>query len=284
MALAGPKQRKEPGRKRFAYEKVNAMWQADISSGPYIKMGKRKVPTFLFAFLDDASRLVPYALYTPNQGFDSLKTVFKEALSRRGIPQMIYADNGKIYTSQQFQWVCASLGIALVHTKPYDPSAKGKIERFFLSVRQRFLSALDYEGLTLDSLNESFLSWLEKDYNSRPHSAIGMSPIDMYMSQSSSLKMLDDPSVLEPLFLRREIRKVRHDSTISVQNHLFEVPPALVGKRVEVRFDPDDLSEVLIYDEGVEVARTRPVNLHENARVKREKPALRLSELDAQEE
>ena len=63
----------------------------------------------------------------------------------------------------------------------------------------------------------------------------------MYMSQSSSLKMLDDPSVLEPLFLRREIRKVRHDSTISVQNHLFEVPPVLIGKRVEVRFDPDDL-------------------------------------------
>ncbi|MBE3519093.1 MAG: Mu transposase C-terminal domain-containing protein [Firmicutes bacterium] len=96
--------------------------------------------------------------------------------------------------------------------------------------------------------------------------------------------MLDDPSILDPLFLRREIRKVRHDSTISVQNHLFEVPPALIGKRVEVRFDPDDLSEVLIYDEGVEVARTRPVNLHENARVKRKKPPLRLSCLDAEEE
>ncbi|HHY35790.1 MAG TPA: transposase family protein [Firmicutes bacterium] len=130
LGLADPKQREEPERKRFVYEKVNAMWQADISSGPYIKMGK-KVPT-LFAFLDDASRLVPYALYTLDQGFDSLKTVFKEALSRRGIPQIIYTDDGKIYTSQQFQWVCASLGIALVHTKPYDASAKGKIERFFL--------------------------------------------------------------------------------------------------------------------------------------------------------
>ena len=90
LGLAGPKQRKEPERKRFAYEKVNAVWQADISSGPYIKMGKRKVPTFLFAFLDDASRLVPYALYTSDQGFDSLKAVLKEVLSRRGIPQMIY--------------------------------------------------------------------------------------------------------------------------------------------------------------------------------------------------
>jgi hypothetical protein len=90
------------------------MWQADISSGHYIKMGKRKVPMFLFAFLDDASRLVSYALYTLDQGFDSLKTVFKEALFRRGIPQMIYTDNGKMYTSQHFQWVCASLGIALV--------------------------------------------------------------------------------------------------------------------------------------------------------------------------
>ncbi len=106
----------------------------------------------------------------------------------------------------------------------------------------------------------------------------------MYMSRSSSLKMLDDPSILDPIFLRREIRKVRHDSTISVQNHLFELPPALIRKRVEGRFGPDDLSEVLIYDGGMEVARTKPVNLHENARVKREKPALRLSELDAEEE
>ena len=96
--------------------------------------------------------------------------------------------------------------------------------------------------------------------------------------------MLHDPSILEPLLLRREIRKVRHDSTISVQNHVFEVSPVLIGKRVEVRFAPDDLSEVLIYDEGAEVTRTKPVSLHEKAMVKREKLAVRLSELDAEEE
>jgi len=283
--LVGKRSRKEPERKRYALDKVNEVWQADLSYGPYLKLGKKKVQTFLFAFLDDASRLVPFAQFTLDQTFDSLKVVFKEALCRRGIPKKVYADNGKIYRSGQFQFVCASLGIALLHTQPYDAAAKGKIERFFLTVKQRFYSTLEAETLTsLDALNQAFHSWLEKDYNGRHHSAIDMTPLDKYMSQASDVKMVQDPSSLDPLFLRRENRKVRHDSTISVENTLFEVPPRFIGQSIEVRFEPKDLSEVLIYENGLEVARLKPVNLTDNARVKREKPALRLSDIAKDEE
>ena len=62
-----------------------------------------------------------------------------------------------------------------------------------------------------------------------------MSPLDYYLSQASSLKMLDDPAILEPLFIRREHRKVRHDSTISVQSPLFEAPAKFIGQSIEVR-------------------------------------------------
>jgi transposase InsO family protein len=271
LDMAGNRQRREPERKRFQFEKINQLWQADLCQGPYLRLGKRKAETHLFAFIDDASRLVPYAAFSTDQTFDSLKMVLKEALLRRGIPSVLYSDNGKIYRSQQLQWVCASLRIALVHTRPYDPAAKGKIERFFLTVRQRFIQALEQSALcSLDSLNSSFHAWLERDYNNKQHSAIAMSPMEFYLSQAHSLKMLDDPCMLEPLFLRREHRKVRHDATISIRNALYEAPARFIGQSVEVRFDPSDPSEAFIYENGSQAARMTPVNLLDNARVKRD--------------
>ena len=126
LDLVGKRLRKEPERKRFALDKVNGLWQADLSYGPYLKVGRKKAATYLLAFLDDASRLVPFAGFCQDQSFDSLRTVFKEALCRRGIPEKVYTDNGKIYRSGQLQFVCASLGIALIHAKPYDPRRKRK--------------------------------------------------------------------------------------------------------------------------------------------------------------
>jgi len=168
LDLVGKRLRKEPERKRFALDKVNGLWQEDLSYGPYLKVGRKKAATYLLAFLDDASRLVPFAGFCRDQSFDSLKAVFKEALCRRGIPDKVYTDNGKIYRSGQFQFVCASLGIALIHAKPYDAAAKGKIERFFLTVKERFYSVLAPESLTsVEALNHAFAAWLEKDYNGR---------------------------------------------------------------------------------------------------------------------
>lgn len=172
------------------------------------------------------------------------------------------------------------MGIALIHAKPYDAAAKGKIERFFLTVKERFYSVLAPESLTsLEALNQAFAAWLEKDYNGRVHSAVGMTPLDAYMSQASQVRVLTDPASLDPLFLRRETRKVRHDSTITIGKRLFEVPPRYIGQSIEVRFESHDLSEVLVCENGAEVARVRPVNLADNAKVKREKPALRLSDI-----
>jgi hypothetical protein len=112
-----------------------------------------------------------------------------------------------------------------------------------------------------------------------PGSAIGMTPLDAYMSQAESVRVLTDPASLDPLFLRRETRKVRHDSTITIDKKLFEVPPKYISQSIEVRFEPHDLSEIFVYENGAEMARVRQVNLTENARVKRDRPALRLSDI-----
>lgn len=117
----------EKERKRFAYDKVNVLWQADLSHGPYISINGKAKKTFLIAYIDDCSRLVPYAQFFISEKFDGLREVTKEALIRRGKPRIIYADNGKIYRSETLQYACAQLGITLAHTQPYDPKAKGYV-------------------------------------------------------------------------------------------------------------------------------------------------------------
>ncbi|MEQ6362835.1 integrase core domain-containing protein, partial [Thermoanaerobacter thermohydrosulfuricus] len=103
---------------------------------------------------------------------------------RRGIPKMLYTDNGKIYRSTQLEYICASLGTSLIHAEPFSPHSKGKIERFFHTVRMRFLSTIDPTSIkSIDELNMMFFKWLEEDYNRKEHSSIGMSPLDFFMSQ-----------------------------------------------------------------------------------------------------
>ena len=99
-----------------------------MSAGPYLQVGTKKKPTYLLAFLDDCSRLVPGARFSFTEKTEDLMAVFEEALLRRGLPSMVYADNGKIFRSDQFQLACASLGISLIHTRPYDAPAKGYVK------------------------------------------------------------------------------------------------------------------------------------------------------------
>lgn len=267
--LIGKERAKSPDRKRFAYDTVNTLWQGDMSYGPYLVVNGKKLQTYLFAFIDDCSRVVPFAQFFFSEKTESLSTVFKEALLRRGIPKIVYVDNGKIFRSDVFQVACATLGVVLTHTKPYDAASKGKIERFFGTVKKRFLPTLCMEPVSsLDELNRRFWRWLEEDYHRKEHSSLGMTPMDMYFSQTSRVRLVDDPASLEHLFLKRQMRKVRHDGTISVQNQLFEVPQKYIGQQIEVRFND---SGVYIYENGLPKDKAKAVNFADNAHVKRER-------------
>ena len=211
-----------------------------------------------------------------------MKTVLKEALTRRGIPKMIYVDNGKVYCAGQLHLACASLGITLTHTQPYDPQSKGKIERFFGTVRRRFYPALHTNPpKSLEELNSRFWQWLEEDYHRKIHSAIDMCPLDLFLSQASSIKMVSNPGALDSLFFKREYRKVKHDSTVTLLNRIFEVPAIYTGQRVEIRYDPSDPEVIHIYEHDHSY-RTKAVSLTDNAHAKRHrgKEAIEHSPID----
>jgi transposase InsO family protein len=110
---------------------------------------------FLQATLDDASRLIPHAQFYSNQGLDSFLDCLRQAISARGVPTRLYMDNAKIYRSPQLARIAASIGILIIHTPPYEPEGRGKIERFFRTVREQFLASLDPKALlSIEQLNE----------------------------------------------------------------------------------------------------------------------------------
>ncbi len=131
MKLAGDDQ-EAPELKRFSHQYINELWQADLMYGQYIKVGKTKQQTYLIAFIDDASRYVTYSMFSFSQNFLAMRQVLKEAVVRRGIPKLLYTDNGKIYRSDQLAIVCAGLGCSLIHAKPFTPTSKGYVKTFIM--------------------------------------------------------------------------------------------------------------------------------------------------------
>lgn len=277
LAILGEFKTDDEGKEvlRFSHEHVGDLWQGDVMYGPYIKIGKKKVQTYLHMFIDDASRYPVYSQFYLSQNFETLRHAFKEAVLRHGIPKLVYTDNGKIYRSQQFEYICASLGSTLLHSQPFVPQGRGKVERMFSTVRMRFLSSLDPSTIKdLDDLNQRYFKWLEEDYKKKAHGGLnGLSPRDVLMSQVSKLNLVSDLSKVNESFLLRISRKVQQDATIQINNMLYETDQVFSGKRLEIRYEPEWLEDVTkelpIYDNGKKIGYARKVCFHDNAHAKR---------------
>jgi hypothetical protein len=228
---------------------------------------------FLQATLDDASRLIPHAQFYPDQGLDSFLDCLRQAIAARGIPVRLYMDNAKIYRSPQLARIAASIGILIVHTPPYQPEGRGKIERYFRSVREQFLADLDRKALlTLEQLNERLGQWIDV-YHRTEHSALQTTPLLRWQRDIEQVRQLPPATDLRRLFFHRVDRLVRRDSTFLLHNRFFEAPPQLAGKRIEVRFDPLERNQLEIYYEGQSQGAARLVDAVVNAQlpsVKRE--------------
>ena len=243
------------------------MWQADTLCGPMIKIKGSTVMTRLIAFIDDASRVVAHGQFFAAENVDTLIQSFRTGLYKRGIPQQLYVDNGSVYSSQEMALICSRLGILLSHTPVRDGAAKGKIERFFRTVRECFLSRqLDLS--CLDALNRQFIEWLEHDYNGRSHSSLGMKPIDRFGLDLKRVRFLPPDPANDELFFLEECRSVSKTNTFQLHKILFEAPVDLRGKKIEVRFDRlnFDHFRVVVYFKNERLGVATPLDLVANDR------------------
>lgn len=192
----------------------------------------------IFALLDDRSRLVPYIRADFHETQTAFLTVLCGAVLRRGIPRAILLDNHGSFTGSDVKVACARLGVRLIFARPYDGPSKGKIERFWRTLRARVLDRLDtLKVTTLDDLNLRLSAWVESDYNTRAHSSLGArTPLEVFEEDAEEIRFVDDTGAVEEAFTATLSRQVRADSTCQVRGRTLEVPTEFRGRAVEVHY------------------------------------------------
>jgi len=253
-------------RRKFEAELPKDLWQSDVMHGPKVEADGKMRKTYLIAIIDDHSRLITYGQFYLSENLTCYLNAFEKALAKRGLPRKLYVDNGAAFRSKHLEYITASSGIHLIHAKPYKPQGKGKIERFFRTVRGQFI--VGFKGATLDEINEAFSSWLNT-YHQRKHGSTGQTPLYRFTSQMHCLRSA--PYNLTDYFRRVAMRKINKDRTITLNGRLFEGPVPLIGKRVELLYHESEPESVEVRYQNKSFGIIRPVNLHVNCSVKRDK-------------
>jgi putative transposase len=265
-------------RRAFAFAHAGQLWMSDVMHGPSVAVpGRGRRKAYLLAFIDDATRVVPYCAFALSENTQAFLVVFKQALMRRGIPQRLYVDNGANYRSQHLALVCAKLGVALIHARPYQPQGKGKMERWFRTARAQFVSRLGASDTeNLEALNRRLWAWVEGEYHQSPHRGLeGQTPLDRWAMSADKVRLPTAGLDLEALFLFEAKRRVQRDRTVSLNGTLFEADAALVGHTVTLRYDPAAPASrgVEIWLDGQFISRATPLDAYANCFVRRNRPS-----------
>jgi len=265
-------------RRAFAFAHAGELWMSDVMHGPSVTVpGRARRKTYLIAFIDDATRVVPYCAFALSENTQAFLIVFKQAILRRGLPQRLYVDNGANYRSQQLALVCAKLGIALIHARPYQPAGKGKIERWFRTVRSQLLSRLAaHDTASLDALNRRLWAWVEGEYHHTPHRGLDdQTPLDRWAMNADKVRLPAPHLDLDALFLFEAKRRVQRDRTVSLNGTIFEVDALLVGETVMLRYDPAAPASrgIEVWHKGQFVSRATPLDAYANCFVRRNRPS-----------
>jgi len=246
---------------RFEAAACGDLWMADAWDGPALVELKGRHAQ-LFSLLDDHSRFLPHAAFFADVGEWSFQRCLKDAIARRGIPRVLYIDHGSAFVSIQLKLICARLGIRITHSRPGRPQGRGKKERAYRTIAEQFAVEVAVAGVdTLAELNRYFAAWVEQVYHHRVHQGTGQSPLERWMAGPSSLRAAPELEALSQAFVWAVQRTVTATATVSLHGNLYEVDPALVGRRVELRYDPTDLSQITVWVADEPVGQATPAEL-----------------------
>ena len=243
--------------RRFRKPWRNYLWQSDIKYGIYIG-GK---PTYMVCFLDDCTRNILHSEFYTTLDQSIVQDCFRKALLKHGAPDCVYFDNGKQFRTHWMKRACGKLGIRLLYARPYNPEGKGKQERYNQTVDSFLREASVAKPKTLDELNHLYEVWMQECYLNVPHSALaGKTPHEAYQTDPHELRLLSADSVADA-FLSCEQRKVDKGGCISFCGRKYEVELGLsmIYRRVDVVYDPADISTVTIECEGFPPCTARPL-------------------------
>jgi putative transposase len=259
---------------RFQAEAPNHRWIADALHGP--KITGRNV--YLFAIIDDCSRLIVGHRWAHSEDTLRLEAALRRAVAARGVPDVLYVDNGSAFVSKQFLRACAVLGIRVTHSRPGRPQGRGKIERWFSTVRGQFLVEIAPADAavgagtavaSVEELNTLFAAWVETIYHRRVHDETGQAPLacweTYFVDRPGGAPPIPEPTLLREAFLWAEFRTVSKTATVSLHGNTYAVDAALVGRRVELLYDPFDLARIEVRFNNIAMGTAVPHRIGRHA-------------------
>jgi transposase InsO family protein len=218
-------------RLRWQAAAPDALWHADVCHGPTLHLAGLRTPIRIHGMLDDCSRYVVALEAHQSECEQDMLHVLTRALRLHGKPDVLFLDNGSTYRGEVLQTACSRLGISLVHARPYDPEARGKMERFWRTMRQGCLDHLGHVG-TLNDINQRLAAFLERHYHSAPHAGLmGRAPLSVYAPADRVPNHVTETQLREALAVR-ERRRVRRDTTVSVLGGIYELQQGFLAGRV----------------------------------------------------
>jgi len=236
---------------RYESARVNERWISDVLIGPWVPFPKRdgSARARLFLIVDDHSRLLVDGRFFAHENARACQELLRRAITRRGLPEVFYCDNGAPFANAWLARTCAVLGVRLVHSQPYSPQGRGKQERLNRYIREAFLAEATHHGIeSLEQLNDLFAAWAEQVANRRAHAETGQAPIGRF--EAGGPPRQADPGLLREAFRWSVTRKVTRTATVPLEGNAYAVDPALVGRRVELRYDPEDLTRLDVFLDG----------------------------------
>ena len=257
--------------RRYERPHINEVWCGDSSAGPYLKTSDgKKHRVYVIALIDDASRMVVGIDVFFHDTFVSLMSVLRSAVSKYGVPKVLNFDNGSAYRNRQMELLAARIGSTLNYCRPYTPTAKAKIERWFRTMKDQWMAALDMRDFhSLDELRGSLLAFV-RSYNLSAHSSLqGRSPQDRFFSEAGKIRRLEMQQI-EQCFLLELERRVSADSVIVIDGVQYEVDCRFAKQRITLRHSPDR-KDIFVVEQDGSLTPIRLLDKQENASIKREK-------------
>ena len=257
--------------RRYERAHINEVWCGDSSAGPYLKTSDgRKHRVYVMALIDDASRFITGVDVFFNDNFVNLMSVIKSAVSKYGVPKVFNFDNGSAYRNKQMELLAARIGTTISYCRPYTPTQKAKIERWFRTLKDQWMASLDMRDFrTLEELRGSLLTYV-RQYNQAVHSSLkDKSPQDRFFSESELIKRLPE-DLIERSFLMEIERRVSSDCVIVIDQVEYEVDYRFAKQRITLRYSPD-MEEIYVVESDGALTPIRLLNKQENAHVKRDK-------------
>lgn len=257
--------------RRYERAHINEVWCGDSSAGPYLKTSDgKKHRVYVMALIDDASRFITGVDVFFNDNFVNLMSVIKSAVSKYGVPKVFNFDNGSAYKNKQMELLAARIGTTISYCRPYTPTQKAKIERWFRTLKDQWMASLDMRDFrTLEELRGSLLTYV-RQYNQAVHSSLkDKSPQDRFFSESELIKRLPE-DLIERSFLMEIERRVSSDCVIVIDQVEYEVDYRFAKQRITLRYSPD-MEEIYVVESDGALTPIRLLNKQENAHVKRDK-------------